>query len=80
MNRRLIIRAEAEADIIDAAAWYESRESGLGFEVTAEIRAAIRRAVEYPKAHLALREKPEVIVFSQSDFPIASFTSFDPTQ
>ena len=26
MNRRLIIRPEAESDIIDAAVWYESRE------------------------------------------------------
>jgi len=29
MTRRLIIRAEAEADISDAAFWYESQQRGL---------------------------------------------------
>ena len=30
MNRRLIVRPEAEADITNGAVWYENRESGLG--------------------------------------------------
>lgn len=30
MNRQLIVRPEAEADIADAAVWYDSREPGLG--------------------------------------------------
>jgi hypothetical protein len=30
MNRRLIIRPEAEADLTDTAVWYDSREPGLG--------------------------------------------------
>ncbi len=38
MNRRLIVRPEAEADITEAAVWYESRESGLGLEVTDEYK------------------------------------------
>jgi len=29
MSRRLIIRAEAEADITEAALWYEEHETGL---------------------------------------------------
>ena len=33
MNRRLLVRPEAEADITDAAAWYDSREPGLGLEL-----------------------------------------------
>ncbi len=37
MSRRLIVRPEAEADITEAAVWYESREPGLGLEVTYEI-------------------------------------------
>ena len=28
MSRRLIVRAEAEFDITEAAVWYESREPG----------------------------------------------------
>ena len=33
MSRRLIVRPEAEADITDAAIWYESREFGLELEL-----------------------------------------------
>lgn len=44
MSRLLIVRPEAETDITEAAVWYESREHGLGLEVTSEIQAAIRRA------------------------------------
>lgn len=69
MTRRLIIRPEAESDIIDAAVWYESREAGLGFEVSAEIRAAIKRAVEYPRAHMLLRKHPEVRRILAQRFP-----------
>jgi len=32
MNRRLIIRPEAEADLTDAAEWYDSRELDLGLK------------------------------------------------
>jgi toxin ParE1/3/4 len=73
MNRRLIIRPEAESDIIDAAVWYESREAGLGFEVTAEIHEAIKRVVEYPKAYLLLRKYPEVRRILAQRFPYRIF-------
>ena len=49
MRRRLIVRDEAEADITEAALWYEERAAGLGSELTLEIRAAIWRAVENPR-------------------------------
>jgi hypothetical protein len=39
MNRRLIIRPEAEADITNGAVWYESRESGLGLELISEVHS-----------------------------------------
>jgi toxin ParE1/3/4 len=73
MNRRLIIRAEAESDIIDAAVWYESREAGLGLEVSVEIRAAIKRALEHPKAHILLRTSPEVRRILAERFPYRIF-------
>ena len=60
MSRRLIIRDEAEADITDAALWYDEQESGLGLELTIEVRNAIRRAVENPLIYLQLRKQPEV--------------------
>jgi hypothetical protein len=37
MTHRLIIRAQAEADITDAAIWYQNQQSGLGREFLAEV-------------------------------------------
>jgi toxin ParE1/3/4 len=38
---RVIIRPNAEADLRDAWAWYQSQRPGLGDELLVEIRAAI---------------------------------------
>ncbi len=73
MNRRLIVRPEAESDIVEAAVWYESREAGLGFEVVSEIRAASQRAVEYPRAQPLLRKHPEVRRVLAKRFPYRIF-------
>lgn len=37
MSRRLLTRPEVEADINQAAAWYEQQRSGLGAEFAREI-------------------------------------------
>lgn len=60
MNRRLIIRPEAEADILDAAVWYEMRDPDLGLAFTSEIQVSIERALHAPLTHLRLREDPHV--------------------
>lgn len=73
MTRRLIIRPEAESDIIDAAVWYQNREAGLEFEVTAEIHTAIKRALEHPRAHVVLRKHPEVHRILVQRFPYRIF-------
>ena len=33
MSQRLIVRSEAEADLSEAARWYEDREAGLGLPI-----------------------------------------------
>lgn len=60
MNRRLIIRSEAEADLIEAAAWYDSRESGLGLELLSEVHSGIARALENPESFTRVRRTPTV--------------------
>jgi toxin ParE1/3/4 len=37
MNWRVVIRPEVEADVAEAARWYESREDGLGARFVEEI-------------------------------------------
>ena len=73
MSLRLIVRPEAEADIIQAAVWYEGRERGMGLEVTAELRAAIKRALESPLAYMLMRKQPHVRRVLSRRFPYRIF-------
>lgn len=41
---------EAEAEFLDAIAYYEERAPGLGLDFSAEVRAAIQRILAFPKA------------------------------
>lgn len=43
MKRRVSIRPEAQADLKEAASWYESREPGLGNRFKLEARTAMKR-------------------------------------
>lgn len=73
MKRRLIVRPEAEADIVAATLWYEDRETGLGLDLMDEVRAAIERAVQNPLVHLRLRRCPEVRRVLTRRFPYRVF-------
>ncbi len=46
MKRRVSIRPEAQHDIREAAAWYESRERGVGIRFRNEVRTTSRRIGE----------------------------------
>ncbi len=41
---------EAEAEFLEAIAYYEERAPGLGLDFTTEVRAAIQRILAYPQA------------------------------
>ena len=73
MNRRLIIRPEAEADISDGAVWYDSREPGLGLELISEVQSAIARALKNPESFTRLRRNPEVRRVLTRRFPYRVF-------
>ena len=60
MNRRLIVRPEAEADITDGAVWYDSRDTGLGREFISEVQSAIARALRNPQSFTRVRRNPTV--------------------
>jgi toxin ParE1/3/4 len=73
MNRQLIVRAEAEADISDAAVWYESRERNLGLELLSEVHSAIARAQKNPEAFTRVRRTPTVRRVLTRRFPYRVF-------
>ena len=73
MNRRLIIRPEAEVDITDAALWYDEREPGLGRELISEVQSAIARALTNPESFTRVRLNPVVRRVLTRRFPYRVF-------
>jgi len=73
MTRRLIIRPEAEADLTDAAAWYDNRELGLGLELLSEVRSGIARALKNPESFTRVRRTPTVRRVLTRRFPYRLF-------
>ncbi len=73
MSRRIVVRTEAEADLTEAALWYESQQRGLGMRLTQEVGAAIRKAAEDPQRFLLLRRHPEVRRALTRRFPYRVF-------
>ena len=78
MIRRLIIRAQAETDIAEAAAWYESRFPGLAGQFLAELDSALRRTLANPQMSLCLRRRPEVRRTLTHRFPYRVFFILQP--
>lgn len=73
MSHRIIIRAEAETDLTDAAIWYHQQQAGLGDEFVAEVDAAIRSAAENPAQYPCLRRTPDVRRVLTHRFPSRIF-------
>ncbi|MEI6449828.1 MAG: type II toxin-antitoxin system RelE/ParE family toxin [Actinomycetes bacterium] len=48
MTPRLVVRAAAEADILDAALWYEQRSPGLGAELLRAVDVTLAEVVRMP--------------------------------
>jgi plasmid stabilization system protein ParE len=59
MTPRLSLAPDAEADLAEAAAWYEERRPGLGLEFTRAVRALLatveRDPLRYPLARHEVR-------------------------
>jgi plasmid stabilization system protein ParE len=73
MIHQLIIQALAEADMTQAALWYDSRRPGLGDEFLADIQASLERAAANPRHFPCLRRKPDVRRVLAGRFPYRIF-------
>lgn len=69
----LIIQALAEADITEAAIWYEEQRVGLGAEFLADIRTSVEQVVANPRRYRRLRRRPEVRRITAKRFPYRIF-------
>ena len=51
MTWRVVVRPEAEDDVVEAAAWYERRSEGLGVRFSGEVIAVFDALAENPLLH-----------------------------
>ena len=77
MSYRLNIRPEAEADVMEAALWYEQRNPGLGEEFVAELNQAITPLLENPFAFPVIRRRHEVRRALMRRFPYKIFFTLE---
>ncbi len=75
MNRRLIVKPEAETDVADGFRWYQARQSKLGERFLEELDAAFQRVVENPAAYEEVL--PEIRRAGAHTFPYLVFFTFD---
>jgi toxin ParE1/3/4 len=58
----VVLTGDAEADLEEAALWYERRSVGLGVDLVARVRDAMGRIGDnptlYPEAHPGVRRAP----------------------
>ncbi|WP_437564038.1 type II toxin-antitoxin system RelE/ParE family toxin [Sorangium sp. So ce542] len=75
MTRPILVRVDAQAELDQAAGWYERRRPGLGFEFVMGIDAALAAIAEapeswpqwqagYPYRKYVLRRFPFVVFFT----------------
>ena len=75
MSYRLKIRLAAEADLAEAAQWYNQRQPGLGEKFLREVDQAIARVLENPLAFPVIRRRHEVRRVLIQRFPYRIFFS-----
>lgn len=69
MTYRLVIRAEALADIEAAAEWYEEQQPGLGADFARTVRQAINRLPANPLIYCVRERRREARWFFPARFP-----------
>jgi plasmid stabilization system protein ParE len=55
MTARLVVRAAAEADVLEAALWYEQRSPGLGTEFLRAVDVALAEVARMPERYPFVR-------------------------
>ncbi|HEX5336959.1 MAG TPA: type II toxin-antitoxin system RelE/ParE family toxin [Gallionella sp.] len=60
---RVTLRPEAETELLEAQAWYESKAQGLGFEFARAADAAVASALRNPCGHLRIEDEFYRVLF-----------------
>ena len=59
----VLLRPEAEQELLEAQAWYESKALGLGFEFARAADAAVASALRNPLGYLRIEEEFRWVLF-----------------
>ena len=59
----VLLRPEAEQELLEAQAWYESKALGLGFEFARAADVAVATALRNPFGHLRIGEEFHRVLF-----------------
>jgi plasmid stabilization system protein ParE len=82
---QLVIRPEAQKELLDAQAWYEEISPGLGFEFARAVDAAIAKILRMPLAfpriedefrHIIIRKFPYSIIYFKTETEIIVVSCF----
>lgn len=71
MTRRIVIRPEAEAEVIEAATWYEQKNQTLAARFAREFRSALATIVNNPLQYQIVED--EMRRAPPSGLPIRTF-------
>jgi plasmid stabilization system protein ParE len=66
----IVLRPEAEQELLDAQAWYESKALGLGFEFARAADVAVASALRNPFGHLRSEEEFRRVLFRKFPYTL----------
>lgn len=73
----VVLRPEAEHELLDAQTWYESKALGLGFESARAADAAVAPAARNPFGHLRIEEEFRRVLFRKFPYTLIYLPSPD---
>ena len=73
----VVLRPEAEHELLEAQAWYESKALGLGFEFARAADVAVASALRNPFGHLRFEEEFRRVLFRKFPYALVYLPSPD---
>ncbi len=70
MSLPIALHSAAKAEFIDAAAWYDSKRSGLGMEFIAEIDRCVSLASSHPSNYAVVRGDMRRVVANRFPYSV----------
>ncbi len=66
----LIVRPDAELDLVDAFEWYEEKRTGLGHDFLIQIDAGLKHIKRTPNAHAIIYQSARIHLIKRFPYKI----------